>query len=149
MSNRRTIQQRDQIKYSDAAKRIADTYNLHRLADPLGNIGQWFASRLSDGTTDNALYQTRYEAVRHQKHNEKQYMFTQIVPSSMTCHESETRLQVQRRMEDAGMRVIDPDLPNGGPEAIPRMSMEDQYAQLQSMFGRGKPRNILIPGRDF
>ena len=150
MSNRRKLISKDsQLHISDAARRISDTYNLHRLADPIGNIGRWFASKLIDGTTDNILYDSRSDAVWHQKHNEQFYMFTQIVPATMSEHDSETRLQVARRMQDAGIRMIDRDAPNGGRDMIPRMSTEDQSAQISSMFRGTKPKNILIPGRDF
>lgn len=137
-------------RFSDASKRCADWYQLHRMADPLGNIGKWFAVALSDGSSDGTLYDSRRDCITHQKHNEFYYAYIQIVPSNMTIGEAEVFLTTQRRMYDVNVRIIDPDLPNGGPEMIPRMSNEDQQSQLRRLFGsREKPRNLLIPGRDF
>lgn len=136
--------------YSDAARRTADQYNLHRLADPLGNIGKWFAVALADGRGDNTLYDTRAECIRHQHNDETYYAYVQIVPSTMTDREAETFLTVQRKLYDNHMRVIDPDAPGGGPELIPRMAREDQASQIRRLFGSPeRPRNLLIPGRDF
>jgi len=136
--------------YSDAARRTADTWNLHRTADPHGSIGKWFAVALTDGTGDGVLYDTRVECIRHQHHDEKYYAYLQLAPTTMTDKEAETFLTVQRKLYDNNMRVIDPDAPGGGPELIPRMTREDQASQVRRLFGsRERPRNLLIPGRDF
>src|SRR5260370_3722696 len=76
------------LKHSDAAKRIFDTYTLHRLADPIGNIGKWFAVSMQDGTTDNALYDSKVQAMRHQS-NEYYYTYVQVVPSQMSICDAE------------------------------------------------------------
>lgn len=137
-------------KISDAARRTADEYNMHRMADPLGAIGKWFAVALTDGSSDHVLYESRQDCIRHQKHNEKYYAFIQIVPSTMKHKEAETFLATQRKLYDHGMRVIDPDMRNGGPELIPRVSREDQASQLRRLFGsHERPRNLLLPGKDF
>lgn len=130
-----------QTRVSDAAKRIADTYNLHRAADPHSSVGKWFASRLNDGTTDGTLYDSKVEAVRHQRHDEDFYCFTQIVPSTMTPENAETFLNIQRRMYDKGLRLADRD--TGGKDMIRRVSQEDMRSQLRAMFrGDVAPTNI-------
>jgi len=139
-------------QYSDAAKRIHDTYTLHRMADPLGAIGGWFAVSLADGKSDNVLYRSRRDCMRHQKGNEKHYGYIQIVPANMELRACEAWLSGQRKLDAAGIRVIDPELPGGGPELIPRATAEDQASQMRAIFGtnRGRgPRNLLLPGRDF
>lgn len=136
--------------YSDAAKRTADWYNLHRMADPLGTVGKWFAVALTDGSSDGTLYDSRTDCITHQHHNEKYYAYVQIKPATMTEREAETFLAVQRKLYDNDMRIIDPDLPNGGPELIPRLTREDQASQIRRLFGSPEPpRNLLLPGRDF
>jgi hypothetical protein len=88
----------DNIVVSDAAKRASDAYNLHRVADPNGCVGKWIAVRLSDGTTDNVLYDSKSAAVDHQHHDEDFYAFVQIGPWQFTPEMAETYLTVQRRM---------------------------------------------------
>jgi hypothetical protein len=119
------IESRTANGHSDAARRIADTYNLHRIADLYGNIGKWFACRLDDGTSDNVLYDSKASAIRHQKHNENYYTFIQIVPAQMTMCEADVMLRIARMAYDAGMR-------NTGDESrvdfIKRIGWEDQIA---------------------
>src|SRR5215813_11734390 len=73
------------IELMDCGKRIADEYAMHKLADPIGSIGQVFAVRLSDGTSNHALYPNRDTARRAiSKHDdEDRWMFVQIVPSTL------------------------------------------------------------------
>lgn len=111
--------------HSDAAKRIADVYSLHRLADPYGNIGYWIACALIDGTSDNTLYQSRQDAIAHQHHNENFYTFIQIVPSTMTPCESEVMLKVARMAYDKGWRISDGMSRH---DLIKRLGWEDQLA---------------------
>jgi hypothetical protein len=109
--------------HSDAAKRVCDTYNLHRLASPYGTIGYWIACTLSDGSSDNVLYDSKQDAIRHQKHNENYYTFTQIVPSSMTECEAEVMLKTARMIYDMGGRMSDGYSRH---ELIKRLGWEDQ-----------------------
>lgn len=131
--------------HSDAAKRIADTYNLHRTVAGLTAVGQWFAARLADGTTDGVLYENKRAAVRHQHHNEQRYAFFRIAPCSMSVCEAESFLATNRALYDAGMRMADPDHRAGGREMIPRLTVEDQRAQVLAILGRGRPTNLILP----
>lgn len=131
--------------HSDAAKRVADTYNLHRAAIGDDAIGQWFAVRLQDGDSDGELYATRRDAVRHQHHNEAFYAFVCIAPCSMSPCEAESFLATNRTAYDAGMRLADPDHRAGGRELIPRVTAEDQRAQVGALLGRCRPTNLIVP----
>lgn len=130
---------------SDAAKRTADTYALHKIASP-DNVGKWFAAKLSDGTTDNELYDSKRDAVLHQHHDEDYYMFVQIVPGHMTEQDAQNYLNASRKMYDAGLRLADREHRNGGRDRIKRLSIEDERNSLRSIFGKGKPSNLIIPG---
>jgi hypothetical protein len=127
---------------SDEAKRVSDEYGLHRVADPHGSIGRWIACRLTDGTSDHVLYDSKSDAVAHQHHDERFYTFIQLGPWPMTPVEAQTRLDVDRRMYDAGLRLADKGAKNGGMDMIRRVSQEDQLAQLRSLFRGSRPTNI-------
>jgi hypothetical protein len=129
--------------HSDAAKRVSDTYNLHRTAgDALGieAVGKWFACRLDEGTSDGVLYDSKSDCIRHQHHNEQMYMFSKIVPSTMTYCDAEVMLRVSRRAYDKGLRLVDPDHANGGKELIKRNTTEDMLA-----LARGFATNLILP----
>lgn len=124
--------------HSDAAKRVADIYNMHRVADPYGCIGSWFACALSDGTSDMVLYDSKRDAIRHQHHNENWYTFIQLVPSTMTPCEAEVMLKVARMLYDAGGRISDGFSKH---DLIKRLGWEDQLALSEGIaqnvrFGR-------------
>jgi len=126
--------------HSDAAKRISDLYNLHRLAIGLDAVGKYFASALSDGRSDDTLYDTKRECVRHQHHNEQYYTFIRIGPQSMTVCDAEVMLKTARTLHDNGLKMADPDHARGGPDVIKRLSVEDQMAQ-----SRGSNTNLIMP----
>ena len=134
-----------QEPHSDAARRIADTYNLHRIADPIGNLNKWFACRLADGTTDGILYDNKHDAVFHQHHNELQYVFIPLKPTTMSYCDAETFLRTMRQLSDRGIRLTDRDCRTGGPDMIPRVTREDQRSQVRSILYGTKPSNLLIP----
>jgi hypothetical protein len=125
--------------HSDAAKRVSDTYRLHRLADHFGSIGKWFAASLATGQGDNVLYDSKDDAVSHQHHNEEYFAFVQIVPSDMTVCDAETYLKVQKRLREKGIRVTDPK------EMIPRLSREDMGSQMRSILYGTRPSNLNMP----
>jgi hypothetical protein len=111
------------LGHSDAAKRVYDTYHLHRTADIYGAIGKWFAAALADGTTDNEIYDSKAEAIRFQGHNENFYTFIQITQANMTVCSAEVMLTIARRLYDKGWRITDPGTARRDP--IKRMSTED------------------------
>lgn len=104
--------------YDDASRRCADTVNLHIHADR-GNVGKYVAIRLSDGGSDNTVYNTKADAVNHQLH-ETQCAYVRIPPDGMTVAEAASYLQFNRNAYDAGFRLSDPDF-------IPTMSPSSTY----------------------
>lgn len=124
--------------HSDAAKRITDAYNLHRSADPYGNVGYWFAAALDDGSSQDGytLYESKPDAIKHQKHNENWYTFIQIVPQNMTECDAEVMLKVARMIYAKGGRIS-----NGFSrhELIRRLGWEDQNA-----LANGRVQNVLF-----
>lgn len=121
--------------HDDAAKRIYDTYHLHRTADLYGGIGRWFAAALNDGTTDGQLYDSKSDAISHQHHNEQYYTFIQITPANITVCSAAAMLAITRRLYDAGMRMTDPD--QARREPIKRVSTEDQMAFVNHGLSTG------------
>lgn len=132
--------------HSDAAKRISDVYTMHRLADPIGNIGHWFALAIADGTSgdDNTLYDSRGEAVKHQHHNEVYYLYIQIVPSNMPVCDAEILLNGVRKTYKARKHLLDRDNKAGGLDVITRLTAEDQIAQSNGY----NSTNLIVPGRN-
>lgn len=128
--------------HSDAAKRVCDEYNLHRLALGYDAIGKWFACALADGQSDHVAYDSKLMAVRHQHHNEMNFTFIKIGPPTMNVCEAEVMLKTARSLHDKGMRLTDPDDAHGGRDVIKRSTVEDQMAQAN-----GYSQNIIIPGR--
>jgi hypothetical protein len=127
--------------HSDAAKRLADTYNLHRMALGHDAIGKWFAVALADGTGDGVVYDSKYDCVRHQNHNEQYYTFIKINPPSMSQCEADVMLRTARQLYDKGLRMSDPDHKHGGPDLITRLTVEDQLA----VANRGVAQNLIMP----
>lgn len=84
--------------HSDAAKRVSDTYRLHREALGLAAVGRWFAVALADGTSDGQLYDTKRDAVRHQHHDEAWYAFVCIFPGDVDVCMAEEYLAMQREL---------------------------------------------------
>ena len=136
------------MPHSDAARRLSDTYRLHRLAAGMDAIGQWFAARLDDGSSDGVLYATRRDAVRHQHHNEQFYAFVAIGPWDTDVCEAEAFIQMNRSLYDAGLRLSDPDHVSGGREVIQRATREDQRSLIASIATRGRvrPSGLIYPG---
>lgn len=131
------------MNHSDAAKRIRDVYELHRLGAGNAAINKWIACKLEDGSSDNVLYDSKLDAVKHQHHNEQFYMFIKIPPSGMTVCEAEILLTTHRRMYEKGLRMTDPDHRHGGPDLIKRLTWSDQLAAM-----RGAVTGLILPGYD-
>lgn len=127
----------DVAELIDLGKRIADEYNLHRVADPIGNLGKFLAFALQDATCDHVLYDSMSDARAHMT-DEDRYMYVQLVPATMDPRDAAFLLRAQRKMYSAGIRVSE----MGGRVMIPRVTREDQSAQLRSVFRGTKPTNL-------
>jgi hypothetical protein len=91
-------------EHNDAAKRMSDAVNL---AAVNGSSGKWMAFKLSDGSTDHTVYDSRSSAVSHvswPEHN----CFIQVDPNGMQLKEAEAVLGYWRQLHDAGGRFRDP-----------------------------------------
>lgn len=116
--------------HSDAAKRFSDIYNLHKAA---GTSRGWIAVALADGSSDLVVYDTRLDAVMHQRHNERRYFYCTLAQPSMTVCAAESLLRYKRVMHQMEAAHTDRDAPNGGLEVIQRLTTEDQEAQIRAV----------------
>lgn len=121
--------------HSDAAKRMSDHYNLHKAAGALD--GWWLAFALADGAHDGEAYPSKGDAVRHQHHREWWFCFVKIVPGTMSTCQAESLLYMYR--QQARLKLADRDDKRGGYDIIPRLTLEDHWAQMRA----------LQSGRDF
>lgn len=131
--------------HDDAATRLSDAYNLHLIAKEYDAIGRFFAVALEDGRGDGVLYETRRDAVRHQRHDEARYVFVRIGPANMTICEAASLLFTQRKLYERGMRMADRDHRAGGRVLIPRLTVEDQLAQMRQIVYGTRPTNLVLP----
>lgn len=130
--------------HCDAAKRLADHYTLHLVAGGHQVVGQWMRAALADGDSDGVLYASRQAAVAHCGHNEDRYCFVQIGPSSMSACQGDSLLIFHRSAYQAGFRLSDPEQRGGGRQVIPRLTREDQRAQVMQLLGRGRQTNLRL-----
>lgn len=126
--------------HEDAAKRISDEYNTHRIADPYGSIGKWFAAAIHDGTCDHVLYDSKRDAVIHQHHNENYYTYIKIGPHTSNACEAAVMLKTARMLYDNGMRMADPDDRHGGKDLIKRSTWDDV-----NNAANGRNTNLMMP----
>jgi hypothetical protein len=98
---------------TDAAKRMCDLINLHLLANsPVEIRFKWMAFRLSDGGSDNVLYDTREDAIRHQLDERYCCYFTFMdCLGGATPLDCQIFLNMHRTAYDGGMRLHEPEAP--------------------------------------
>jgi hypothetical protein len=124
---------------------MCDQWQLHRLGTGLYDaIGKWYAVRLDDGASDGVLYDTKRECINHQRGWEYLYAYVGMSLAQMNVCDAEIYLAVQRRMYEKGIRMVDPDARNGGPDVIKRTAREDMFPTMTRLQGT----NLIIPGRD-
>lgn len=111
----------------DAAKRASDAVGLHLIGKGKDAIGRYLAIRLSDGGSDNVLYDTRGDAMRHQLH-ENYCAYLRIPPTGTTPKKAFVFLAYMRQFYDNGGRFTDesPRLP----------MMSEELAYLSPRLGR-------------
>jgi hypothetical protein len=133
-------------EHGDAAKRIADTHNLHRIAGQglgLENVGKVFAVALNDGTSDGVLYPDMQTAIRHQKHNAKWYAYLRVNRHAMTECNAASLLKLHRDADANGLKFVDRDDPSFGNEVIERLTVEDHVRMTRAIAA-----GTWIPGRN-
>lgn len=121
--------------HSDAAKRFADGYNLHKAA---GQVRGWIAVRYGDGSSDGTVYDSRSDAVRDCFPWDDDYFYATLSQPPMSVCQAESLLRYKRVMAEMDRAHTDRDAPHGGLEVIPRLSDEDAEAQIQAVrTGKG------------
>lgn len=113
----------------DYAKRAADIVNGVITFHPWDVIKHsWIAIRLRDGGWDGTLYDSKHAAVLHQL-DEKvcAYVCLRNMPGGCKPVEMKRFIDFTREAYNAGMRLPDPDLRNGGPDLLMPVSQYDWW----------------------
>lgn len=92
-------------EFNQAAIRMSE---LCREAIANGYVGFWMAFRLSDGGTDEVIYQTRRDAIRHQLH-EQQCLYVKVPWDDLPVKAAASLLRIHRQLYERGFRLADPD----------------------------------------
>lgn len=124
----------------DAAKRLSDIVNNIIVFQPLEVVVRsWIAVSLADGSYDGTLYDTRRDAVRHMARQGKEqqcaYLSLRFAVGGMQPREAYVFLKYHRDAydaHDAGVRLIDPEAPNGGHDPMMPITKEDVSADLRN-----------------
>lgn len=118
---------------ADIGRKVSDHLNMVRLFHDWDDIkDKWMAFRLSDGGTDGVVYETRKDAVSYQFHEQwcAYISFANLVGGAVP-RECAIFMKFTRDAYKGGMRLVDPEAPNGGREAVMTTAMTDYYrAQL-------------------
>lgn len=97
---------KSQLRRPDAAQRARDTIALHQLAlskEQILSRRCWVAIRLSDGGSDNTVYDTREDAVKHQLY-ETQCGYLPVPLERTSEYVMDSLLWYWERMYAAGVR---------------------------------------------
>ena len=120
----------------DRAQRASDLINEARAMldwDQLRNC--WIAIRLSDGSSDMVIYDTKRDAVRGQLHEQQcAYIAFRNLIGGATPNDMLRYLRFCERAYKAGMRLPDPDAADGGPDLAPTAG------HIDSITGRRRGR---------
>lgn len=109
---------------SDAGKRASEIVTMHAIA---GGAGKWAALRLHDGGSDNVLYDSRTDAIRHQ-YSEEYCAYVMVAPGGMTAREGTEWLSFNRALYDAGWHLADPDH-----AVIDPVRLEDAQSKMRQL----------------
>ena len=118
--------------HTDPAKRISDATLLQWVAGKWNCVNKWMAFKLEDGRTDNVLYDSKRDAVRHQL-DEFLCMYVNLQPGGMNVCEAEAMFKFTRQAYSNGFRLPDPDAKSGGPDLIPRIGTDKLTAQIRAL----------------
>lgn len=106
---------------------MSDALNMYRVNMPWEMVrDKWMAFKLSDGTSDGVLYDSKRDAVRHQ-FNEFMCCYIAFVNlmGGATAQGCAVFLNFTRDAYDAGFRLPDPDDVNGGRDVAPTAAAID------------------------
>ena len=89
----------------DAGKRMSDALNAQLIFHGMSGVFRWMAFKLDDGSSDGTVYDTREDAIKHQKF-ETQCWYEQILPSGAGYSPDVCAMTIQyaRVAYDAGFR---------------------------------------------
>jgi hypothetical protein len=110
--------------HSDAAQRVADEHNLHRIASGDAAVGRFVACALADGRSDHVLYDTKADAEQHQHGADRERVYIRINIRSMSVCGAASLLRTARMLYDLGNHQT------GDRVVIPRLTNEHQARQL-------------------
>lgn len=105
-------------QYSDRARRGSEAVTLAMLGTGREAVGKWMALKLSDGGSDNKLYDTKGDARRHQLHPQ-QCAYVMIPPDGMSPRQAENYLRFVESLYDAGADISDPERQVQMPSTMP------------------------------
>lgn len=122
----------------DAGKRAADAINEAIRREGWWELRhRWIAIRIQDGTSDGVIYDTKQDAVRHQKDEFTcAYLCFKGLSGGARDTECAIMIKFHRDMYKAGFRMPDRDSRFGGPDAVMSTQRHDWY------------RNIILPARE-
>lgn len=118
--------------HSDAAKRLSDTYNLHKT---FGEVRGVIAFSLSDGSSDDTVYPDRETAVAHQHHNETRRGYTSLSAPYMSVCNAAALIRFERHA--AKIAPAQRGARDGGLVVIPRLTSDGLNRQINAMNGHG------------
>lgn len=116
----------------DAGKRASDHINNILVGQGFSNVAhKTIAINLGTGDYDGTLYDTKRDAVRHQK-NEFLCMYLQFrsMRGGVTPEEMARVIQVHRQAYANGFRLPDPDDKYGGPELLIDTPTNDVFRMM-------------------
>jgi hypothetical protein len=124
------------IVVDDAAKRAHDIVRgLAVFTDYDTRIRSFVAIRLSDGGSDQVLYGSKQDAVRHQLSEQQcaYFSFRGCPNGFASARDAAIFLAWHRMAYDNGFRLPDPDDAHGGPDLAIPSSMEHVQNQLNRL----------------
>lgn len=97
--------------YSDSAKRLSDSYNVHILST--ANHGRWIAVRIQDGylfdvKTHEHVFETRDESVSALGQFHSLYVPMRLLPTGISPMAASAFLNYNRYLYSNGMRMPSP-----------------------------------------
>jgi len=126
--------------HTDAAKRLFDGFNLHRVATAhlaLSDLRRgWVAVSLEDGAVGDDVYDSRGSAVSAMFPHEGDYFYLKMndrIPSICTAASLLRSHRIMSRVQET-----DRDQPHGGRTVIPALTLEGRERQIEAVkSGRG------------
>lgn len=92
-----------------AAQRMSDAVNIAVALGPDSAPGRYMAFSLADGSTDEVVYDTRNDAVRHTANKPGAYCYVCLTPDGMTVRVCERFLSGHRALYASGHRIPHPE----------------------------------------